>query len=458
MEEPHRTFDLGTAIRAIRQRIALVLAATVLMALGGLALAATQDEVFTASTTVLAQDAGFDQQAFGTETVVLQTDALGPFTEAELGSLNTVAARTSRILGGEPGPGEIEDAVEVEPDPDAGVISVEAESPTADGAAALANSYAEAMIEVRRQMLIATIEDARQVAESRLKTLEPDSQSAKRLEEQLDRLATFEDLQTGDLVKVNSAVAPADPTRPKPILSAFAGGIAGLLIGIALALILERARPRLGSARDAERALGLPVIAEVGTGHGQTVGEAVRMLRTRLLSGRGDEPLRSILILPVDREPAARLASELADSAAAAGLRTLLIDANLRTEGEAGRPSLSEVLTGAGSAPTRTPEAGGERAARIGPGGPVEDPAAVLGRPSMRALIESAVGDHDLVVLSAPSPVRHPDAIPLLDLVDDVVIAVEPGADERCCSDLSRLLQDLQTRPSGAVLLGRRLG
>lgn len=64
---------------------------------------------------------------------------------------------------------------------------------------------------------------------------------------------------------VNRASAPLLPASPKTRVNAVLGVIAGGLLGLALALVLELIKRRVRCREDVERELGWPVLAEIGS-------------------------------------------------------------------------------------------------------------------------------------------------------------------------------------------------
>jgi chain length determinant protein EpsF len=72
-------------------------------------------------------------------------------------------------------------------------------------------------------------------------------------------------IAAADVAVLNSAVVPARPTSPKPALTIVLACIAGLLLGIALALCWEWLDQRVRSVSDLEHALGLTVLAYIPT-------------------------------------------------------------------------------------------------------------------------------------------------------------------------------------------------
>lgn len=66
-----------------------------------------------------------------------------------------------------------------------------------------------------------------------------------------------------DVAILNSAITPLRPTSPKPAMTIVLAGIAGLLLGFALALCWEWLDQRIRSVMDLEQGLGLAVLAYI---------------------------------------------------------------------------------------------------------------------------------------------------------------------------------------------------
>ena len=156
-------------------------------------------------------------------------------------------------------------------------------------------------------------------------------------------------LAQGILRPIDSAVTPERPTKPRPKLILAAAGVAGLLTGTLLALLLHALDPTLKTVDQAERTLGIAVLAAiprsrrsdrdralVGADEG-LLAEAFRTLRTSL-SCRDDSPRTILFTSATENDGKTFCALNYAAALARAGLRTLLVDADLR------KPSLGAAL------------------------------------------------------------------------------------------------------------------
>jgi succinoglycan biosynthesis transport protein ExoP len=170
---------------------------------------------------------------------------------------------------------------------------------------------------------------------------------------QLKGTAAVSDMQTVVARVVDPAIvsdAPIKPNKKMVIGSAF---VLSLLLGIAIAFLLEHLDTSVRSAEDAERKLGLPLLAAmplIELTKGQTAGlhyrdapkslfaESVKTIRTGILLSGIDHPKKTLVVTSsVPGEGKSTVAINLA-LAHAQTKRVLLIDADMR------RPSIAKVL------------------------------------------------------------------------------------------------------------------
>lgn len=76
-----------------------------------------------------------------------------------------------------------------------------------------------------------------------------------------------------NVVRLNTAMAPLDPSSPKPLLNLVVAAFGGTLLGIGFAFLLELKNRRVRSAEDLMQMLDLPVLASISSsGKGQYPG------------------------------------------------------------------------------------------------------------------------------------------------------------------------------------------
>ena len=204
-------------------------------------------------------------------------------------------------------------------------------------------------------------QDARQnQSEVQLTALESDAESARSMYEAfLERLSQAqgqEGIQVPDARIISRAEIPAAPSFPKTGLLIVLSIFAGLVGGVVLAFIAERLDSGFRTAAQVEASLGLPVIAVVpeikaSTGAPRRVAdqviekpvssftEAIRGLQLAMKLAHIDRQPKTIVVTSsVPDEGKTTVAVSLARVAVRSGLKTLLIDGDLR------RPRVAEAL------------------------------------------------------------------------------------------------------------------
>ncbi|HLF29140.1 MAG TPA: polysaccharide biosynthesis tyrosine autokinase [Anaerolineae bacterium] len=245
-----------------------------------------------------------------------------------------------------------------------------------------------------------------------------------------------------------SIVEPATvPTRPvstdltTTLLLAIAGG---LVLSIGAIILLEYSDDVLHWG-DSPFTLGLPVLGVVPIWTDQEhslilptqphspEADALRSLRARISLGDEDSGIRKLAITSsAPRDGKSFAAINLAVAAAATGLRTILVDGDLRLGnlhtflGGTSEPGLSDLLRRSHSRVSSenviqpTPV---ENLFLIPIGRPVLDPASLLSATKLEALMTALLADADLVVVDTPPVGVGPDAA-LLAAASDAVVLV----------------------------------
>jgi polysaccharide biosynthesis transport protein len=215
-----------------------------------------------------------------------------------------------------------------------------------------------------------------QEASVMLRALEREANAARNLLEtfleQAQQLRSQDDIgtQRNDASIISAAAIPRFPSYPRKTLALAAAIVVGGVLGVLLALLLERFDSVFRSAEQLEEMMGLPVLASVPDlrrnrqvrKHGlaaylverpnSAAAEAIRALNARMIHLIGDN--RAMVVQFVSAEPEegkSSLAIASAQQHARAGRRVLLIDADFRqstvakTFGIASSPGLIEVMS-----------------------------------------------------------------------------------------------------------------
>ncbi|QXC62958.1 polysaccharide biosynthesis tyrosine autokinase [Aquihabitans sp. G128] len=275
------------------------------------------------------------------------------------------------------------------------------------------------------------------------------------LEQQSDSLALSASLSTGDANLVDPADKPSEPTSPQPLRALILGLVAGTVLGIGLAFLLDLLDDRVESKEDVERVvLGRPVLAMVplderwSTGgvadlgaldQGGAMAEAFRSLRTSLQFLASERRLKTIQVTSaLPGEGKSTTALNLAIMSARAGATTILVDADLRQPRVHG---LLDMPNGTGLSTSLLEEAArGRRLAGVPavPGlyvltsGPTTAfPAELLQSERAKALIRRLAEKADLVVFDSPPVLPVADPLVLAGQVDAVLLVASIGGTTR---------------------------
>lgn len=386
-------------------------------------------------------------------------------------------------------------------------VTVEAGSPTA--ASAIANAYAEAIIDLRKESEQQSWRTAQQIIQRQLDLYTtPQSKLTGDyavLSQQLRNLQIAEASANGDFEVIVPATPPSSPESPKPVKSAVFGCVAGLFLGVILAFVIGQFDTRVRSYRTVSDMLGLPVIGRVprmtrrAIGDGGlvaltdpegSVSEALRVLRRNLEWSSIDGSLKSLVVTSLVKGEGKTLTlCNLAVTLARAGSKVILVDADLRspqvhrvfnlpnavglTSAVLGKTPLLDALVefkAAGPATaavrTRDTEAPGPRPGtwagtlQILTSGPLPpNPGEVVASRSVAgALGELAASDADYVLIDTPPMLGFGDAGSLAPSVDGVLVAIRMDKVRRpVLEDARDVLDSLPGRKVGLIIVGERL-
>jgi capsular exopolysaccharide synthesis family protein len=272
---------------------------------------------------------------------------------------------------------------------------------------------------------------------------------------------------------ISPAQLPVSPTSPRIRLMVVSALAISLLLGIGLAFLIEQLQNGFRLPEEVERLLGLPVLRvlpAVSDGRLQpheillqqptsAYGEAVQAVRAGLRFAAATPPKVVLVTSGTAGEGKSTLALSLALSAARAGQRTVLVDADMRRPSVArmldlapGR-GLEDVLGGTATAADAlvVDPASGLRIlpARGGAGLPQE----LIGGPAMATLLQELRSWSDLVIIDSPPVTFVSDAALLATQADGTLFVIQWESTPR--EVVAAGVQQL--RRAGAVLLGAAL-
>lgn len=256
------------------------------------------------------------------------------------------------------------------------------------------------------------------------------------------------DFQLPDTRVIAEAQPPNSPSYPLKMPVVATAVAASFVLALLVVAILERLQNGFRSARAAERALGLPVLALVPevarpfkrlfaplppanailTEPTSQFAEAIRAVTTRIDLMAPDRPVRSIVVssaMPAENK--SLVVVSLARSWAQAGGRTILVDGDLRrpsigrTLGAGAAAGLAELLAGDAALEQVVHEDAATGLHYIPSGVSRTVPQHLLRSPRWRQLVADLAACYDHVVIDSPPVMAVSDSTLLATAADGVV-------------------------------------
>ncbi len=300
------------------------------------------------------------------------------------------------------------------------------------------------------------------------------------------QLANSAGIQDPDAELVSAATPPISPSAPRRLRLLAVGALLSLVAGVALACILERLRGGLSTPDEVEACIGVRPLGLVpsisvrnmraltGPGRGGssrggrvTAQDALTFTaaldRVRGLLQAGDSEMQPKVVVvtsSLPEEGKSFLSISLARSAASAGRRVLLIDADMR------RPSIAQtmklrkghglhdVLSGVqgASIDTAIQQVTPQLHVLQASSGD-SDPLELLAGSAMSTLLDSIEDRYDLILVDTPPVLPVADALVLARLADVTLLAVRWESTPRAVArEAMRLLRTSGARSVTAVI------
>lgn len=315
---------------------------------------------------------------------------------------------------------------------------------------------------------------------------------------------------------VDFAAVPENPAYPRKRMLVLGGALAGVLLGIGLAFLLNYLDNTLRTPEDLSALLQIPSLGVVpsfsiepsvlplpggsasggagaASGGGPTskdraardtspitlgeedaelpivylndpkslASEAYRTIRTGILLSQAGEPPRVILVSSAQSSEGKTTSSiNLAVSLASAGGQVVIMDCDLRRPSlskhfrlEGSRPGVVEILTGQCSVDESLITGLVKRLSIIPSGCIPPNPAELLGSHEMAVLIDELAERFDYVIIDSPPVLPVTDSVLLSRFADGVVLVVRGGATpKKVALDAKKRLEAIGARILGAVL------
>lgn len=271
----------------------------------------------------------------------------------------------------------------------------------------------------------------------------------------------------GLLENLSVAQPPAEAIGPRLVFNVFVALVLGLLFGYGIQFARWSLRHSVTGREQLADLTGQPVLAVFARprrGSHRLAADAVGFFRANLLRAvRGERPVVFGITSPDGYAEKTGVAASLSEGLARSGLRTLLIDADLRQQGpgfgiDLGRaqtPSLDAYLQNPGLDLQPVTVVSDARAsfdilpARV----PARQPSELIAF-GFDPMIMNLRERYDAIVVDLPPVLAYADALAAAPSCTGIVIAVGVGGNGRHVADAVQLLEVNRIRFLGAVLTG----
>lgn len=276
---------------------------------------------------------------------------------------------------------------------------------------------------------------------------------------------------------IQSATVPERPAKPHKLRLALLGLVAGLSLGVGLALLLNAWDNSLKTVDQTEEYLQLPVLSTVPRFSGgfknqikllledaahSAEAESFRTLRTALsMLGRKQDRRTFLFTSALPAEGKTFCSINYALSLAQQGLRTLLIDADLRrpavekvlSQDNQHKPGLTDYLAGHKTFTEVVHPSHHESLHYLPAGTDAPNPAELLAQVGLDSLLEQALAAYDRVVLDSAPIHAVSDTLLIAGRVQTVCLVVRAGKTPRhAIRRAVQLLREAEA-PLGGVIL-----
>ena len=256
------------------------------------------------------------------------------------------------------------------------------------------------------------------------------------------------------LTVIEPAQVPAREVSPRTVMNVLLATMVGLILAVGAAFLLEYLDDTIKSSDDVVAMLELTPLGAItrirGAGYENKLvaarsprspnSEAYRTLRTNIQFSTLDQPARTLLVTsPDSAEGKSITCANLAVTMAQAGLKTVLVDSDLRRPvqhklfGLSNQNGLANALLQEGQ-----PSLDGYLQAtevenlQVLTSGPIPpNPSELLGSRRMRSLVERLGEDNDVLIFDSPSILAVTDATVLATQVDGVLLVTDAGHTRR---------------------------
>jgi non-specific protein-tyrosine kinase len=341
----------------------------------------------------------------------------------------------------------------------------------------LKNNIESSNAEIRQlDEVIAKANSARQIQDARSRQSALQAQISTWQSTYAQLLSNLQQGSTNFLSIVERAQVPAGPTGSGTAANVLLAAAIGLVLAAGAAFLIEYLDDTLKTSEDIRQAVSLTTLGSIPLMAGldandklitlhqprSPAAEAYRMLRTNLQFSFVDDPLRVLVITSCSPgEGKSVTASNIAVVMAQSGLRTILVDADLR------RPIIHEIFVVSNSVGltsmllngnlqlSQTLQATSTENLHILTSGPVPpNPSEMIGSKRMRSLLEALKEEADIIVVDSPPVMAVSDtAVLAANTHGSTLLVIDAGHTRRGAARHSKdALAAVNATPLGVVL------
>jgi capsular exopolysaccharide synthesis family protein len=282
-----------------------------------------------------------------------------------------------------------------------------------------------------------------------------------------------------DIRMLDRAMPPKTPAWPNKTQLAMVAVVMSLLVSIGLAFLLDYMDRTVRKPEDVEQELRMPLLGFVpsmgahhgnGTARGMVVStdpssgpsESYRKIRARLFVYKTESHARVYGVTSTTAgEGKSTLASNLAIAFAQAGSRVLLVDGDMRhpmvhkTFNIEREPGLAEYLDGKCSWVSGTRESGTAGLSILPCGAGGHRSAELLESPRMKAFLEEAREQYDIVIFDSPPVLGIADSTVLCHVVDATLFVIQASRNPKWLVKRARMELEAGGAHIAGVILNR---
>lgn len=475
MSTPATTSPLVGGLAVLRERWWLIAVAVGVAVAVSVGLSATATKEYTAQSSLLTRSSQI--ASLIDPNVSNNTD---PERESSTNLLlvqsTAVAERVVRALRAPEAPADMLGKIVANAEPSADIITIDATDPSPQRAARIANEFATQFVEFTGEADRERLEQTATLLRRQIASLAPQSAQRADLAGRLNTIEALGAVTTSNARVVDQATAPGAPSSPKTTRNALLALIVGLVLGVAIAFLIDLFDRRIKTVEDLETLYQMPALTTLPertrdprSERDRAVAlEPFRILRGSLSFLAADRPIKVVLVTSaIPGEGKSTVAAGLARAAALAGQRVALVETDLRRPtfhhqfdlGEDTR-GLSTALVGGGSVlPLLRPVLPALPNLLALPSGPTPPNAGELLRsPTMTQVLGDLGIAVDLVILDAPPLLPVADSRGLLEnpAVDAAIIVGRTFHLSRDEAKRTRAIIERFTVPRGLVVNGVR--